>query len=180
MTGSEAGTNRDSTAGEILVAIRRVIRAVDLHSRQLAQSHQLTGPQALLLRELASAGELAPSHIARRISLSQATVTDIVKRLERRGLVSRARDGGDRRRVQIRLTQAGRQLQDRSPPLLQDAFACRFAALDAWERNMLLAAMQRIAQMMDADTHDAVPLLSHEPVDAIAPTSPPSGAGRGR
>ena len=170
----------ESPADEILVAIRRVIRAVDLHSRQLAQSHQLTGPQALVLRELSSAGELAPSDLARRISLSQATVTDIVNRLERRALVSRTRDAVDRRRVLIRLTSSGRAVQGRSPPLLQDTFSHRFAALDSWEQHMLLAAVERIARMMDAESLDAEPLLSSEPVDTDAGSvrSPPPGRRR--
>lgn len=88
----------DALAESMLTAIRRVIRAVDLHSRHLAQSHELTGPQALLLRELAVAGEFAPSDLARRISLSQATITDIVKRLERRKLLSKLQNQNDRRR----------------------------------------------------------------------------------
>lgn len=180
MRSQRPETNREPPAGEILVAIRRVIRAVDLHSKHLAQSHQLTGPQALVLRELAAAGELAPSDLARRISLSQATVTDIVKRLERRGLVTRTQDDGDRRRVLIRLTRSGHQLQDRSPPLLQDTFSSRFAALEQWEQHMLLAAVQRIAALMDAQTLEAEPLLSNDlfstPGPAGEDTEPPGRA----
>jgi DNA-binding MarR family transcriptional regulator len=153
----------------MLIAIRRVIRAVDLHSRHLSQSHDLTGPQALLLRELAAAGELAPSDLARRVSLSQATVTDIVKRLERRQLLSRLQDHSDRRRVRLQLTESGKALQARSPPLLQDTFVNRFAALQAWEQHMLLSTMQRIAALMDAHTLDAEPLLSNEPLDPDVP-----------
>ncbi len=39
---------------DVLIAIRRVIRAVDLHSRKLSQSYGLTGPQALVLKEIDS------------------------------------------------------------------------------------------------------------------------------
>lgn len=37
---------------QVIIALRRVIRAVDLHSRTLAESHGLTGPQALILKGL--------------------------------------------------------------------------------------------------------------------------------
>ena len=40
----------DAMVDQILSALRRVMRAVDLHSRQLVQSHGLTGPQALVLK----------------------------------------------------------------------------------------------------------------------------------
>ena len=43
---------------EILIALRRVIRAIDQHSRNLVTSHGLTGPQALLLTEIVRSGSL--------------------------------------------------------------------------------------------------------------------------
>ena len=59
---------------QVLVALRRVTRAIDLHSKQLVQTHGLTGPQALLLKELLRAEETSVGELARRVSLSQATV----------------------------------------------------------------------------------------------------------
>lgn len=90
---------KPSRCDEVLVALRRVIRAVDLHSRQLVRSHGLTAPQALILKEIVSFGEIAVGEVAQRVSLSQATVTDILNRLEKRALVTRERSSADRRRV---------------------------------------------------------------------------------
>ncbi len=144
----------------MLIALRRVIRAVDLHSRRLVQSHGLTGPQSLILRETILAGGLTAGELARRVSLSQATVTDIVKRLEARRLLRRTRDTVDRRRVLITATGRGEQLQASAPPLLQETFVLRFQSLADWEQNMLLASVQRIAALMDAGDMDAAPLLT--------------------
>ena len=69
-------TKRDLSE-EMLVALRRVMRAVDLHSRSLVQSHGLTGPQAMLLKEADRASSITAGELAKRVSLSQATVTDI-------------------------------------------------------------------------------------------------------
>lgn len=148
-----------SRVDEILVALRRVIRAVDLHSRRLVQSHGLTGPQALILKAVA-AEPLIAGVLAERVSLSQATVTDILNRLEQRGLIKRVRSEQDRRRVIVEATDAGRALVEKSPPLLQERFAKRYEELADWEQTTLLASMQRIAAMMDADDLDAAPLLS--------------------
>lgn len=144
----------------MLVALRRVIRAVDLHSRSLVQSHGLTGPQSLILRDVIGAGGLTPGELARRVSLSQATVTDIVKRLEARGLLQRARDEVDRRRVLITATADGESLHASAPPLLQETFVRRFGALRDWEQSLLLASVQRIAELMDAEDLDASPVLT--------------------
>lgn len=93
-----------SRCDEVLVALRCVIRAVDLHSQQLVRSHGLTVPQALILKEIVSSGETAVGEVAQRVSLSQATVTDILNRLEKRKFVTRERSSADRRRVLVRPT----------------------------------------------------------------------------
>jgi DNA-binding MarR family transcriptional regulator len=154
----------------MLIALRRVIRAVDLHSRSLVQSHGLTGPQSLLLRATIAAGGPTPGELARRLSLSQATVTDIVKRLEARGLLRRRRDEVDRRRVVVTATAEGEALNRSAPPLLQEKFVRRFESLRDWEQTLLVASLQRIAELMDAEDLDAAPMLTSGAVAAPAET----------
>ncbi|MBK1630682.1 hypothetical protein CKO31_07975 [Thiohalocapsa halophila] len=165
--GDGRKSNTDRT-DEVLVALRRVIRAVDLHSRALVRSHGLTAPQALVLKEIAAAGELPVGGVAQRVNLSHATITDIVNRLERRGLVVRARSETDRRRVLVRATPEASQTLKRAPPLLQDAFAARFAKLADWEQTLLLASLQRIAALMDAERLEAAPVLAAGTVEEAA------------
>ena len=153
---------------QVLVALRRVTRAIDLHSRQLVQSHGLTGPQALILKELLRGEETSVGKLAQRVSLSQATVTDILNRLEKRGLVARKRSSLDKRRVLVECTDQAAQLLETSPPLLQERFAARFGALQDWEQTLLLSSLQRIAAMMDAADLDAAPMLASGPVAAPA------------
>lgn len=149
----------------VIIALRRVIRAVDLHSRDLAASHGLTGPQALLMKALQH-GKLSAGELASRVSLSQGTVTDILNRLEKRGTIMRLRDAADRRRVLVELTPRGLALLEESPPLLQEQFIQRFSRLEEWEQTQLLASLQRIASMMDAVDIDASPVLSSGSVRA--------------
>lgn len=150
---------------QILVALRRVTRAVDQYSRQLAQNHGLTGPQAMIMKEIQREAGLTMGELARRVSLSQATVTDVAKRLEARGLLARSRDDSDRRRVTIRLTLAGKQLLEQPLPLLQESFVSRLGELHEWEQTQLLASLQRVAQMMDAEDIDASPVLASGALD---------------
>lgn len=157
--------NSDIT-NDILIALRRVIRAIDQHSRNLVQTHGLTGPQALLLTEIVRSGALTGSELARHASLSQATVTDIVKRLETRGLLERTRDETDRRRQLLKATEQGELLIRQSVPLLQDRFQARLADLKDWEQTQLLASLQRIAEMMNAEDLDAAPMLTSGAITA--------------
>lgn len=157
----------DDISDQVIIALRRVIRAVDLHSRTLVETYGLTGPQALILKAL-QRGSLSAGELANRISLSQGTVTDILNRLEQRDLISRVQDTKDRRRVLVQATATGLALLEQSPPLLQERFAQRFNNLQEWEQSQLLSSLQRIAAMMDAEDIDAAPVLSSGSVRASA------------
>lgn len=148
-------TFSEQLGDDILAALRRIIRAVDLQSRQLVRSHGLTGPQALLLKEVILANELTVGQLAERVCLSQATVTDILLRLERRGLVERQRSSEDKRRVLVHISAAGRQLMKTSLPLLQRSFLDKLNQLQEWEQTQLLASLQRLADMMSEQQFDA-------------------------
>lgn len=156
-----------STENQIIVALRRISRAIDLHSRALLQEHGLTAPQLAALRAVGELQPLSVSTVARAIHLSMATVTGIFNRLESRGLVTRFKDGPDRRSVALQLTEAGAKLLESAPSLLQDRFRCELAKLKQWEQTQLLASLQRIASMMDAEGIEAAPVLGPGVVTAL-------------
>jgi DNA-binding MarR family transcriptional regulator len=147
----------------VLIALRRVIRATDLHSRNLIKTAGLTGPQLLLLRSIRDNGDHTIGELSSQISLSQATVTTILDRLERRGLVYRLRSTTDKRKVHVHLTPAGIATLDKAPMPLQESFVRRFEQLHEWEQSAILSSLQRVATMMDAETIDFEPLLDLEP-----------------
>jgi DNA-binding MarR family transcriptional regulator len=61
----------------------------------------LTAPQVGLLRELVAGGGLSLKELSARLGLAHSTVSGIVDRLERRGLVRREPDARDRRSTRI-------------------------------------------------------------------------------
>lgn len=154
----------DESKEQILIALRRIVRAIDLHSRQLVQQYGLTGPQIVLLRELVRHGEMHVAELAQSIALSHATVTDILNRLEGRGLVTRTRSTTDRRRIQVMPTAQAVAMVEKSPPPLQEQFASQLANLEAWELTQILTVLQRIAAMMNARQVDAAPHLVSGPI----------------
>jgi len=144
---------------QVLVAIRRVIRATDLHSKKITRHAGLTSSQLVLLKSIEAQGDATAGEMAQRISLSQATVTTILDRLQSKGLVLRERDKEDKRRVYVHLTDAGRSTLASAPQPLQETFIRQFEQLEEWEQTMILASLQRVAQMMDATHLDASPML---------------------
>lgn len=155
-------SNDSDICDEVLISLRRVMRAVDIHSRSLISTHSLTGPQALILKEISKAHVLTAGEIAKRVTLSQATITDIINRLEKRELVTKSRSDGDRRKIHISATPKAIVLLQKSPPLLQERFVSRFKNLQAWEQSQLLSSLQRIAEMMDAENLDLTTPLTNQ------------------
>lgn len=144
---------------EVLIALRRVIRATDLHSKYLAKTTGLTAPQILLLQTLRDKGQITIGELAQEVSLSQATVTTILDRLEKREMVYRQRSQTDKRKVHAFLTDNAQEILKNAPIPLQEQFTRQFSDLQEWEQTMIISALKRVAQMMDAQHIDASPVL---------------------
>ena len=156
--------NRSNTA---LVALRRILRVTELNSRNLARQSELTASQLLLLKHVDQHGQALPSTIAKAIELKQATITVLINKLEEDGLVTRSRDTEDRRRVWVRLTDAGREVLERSPDLLQSRFQNGFDRLEEWEQSMIITTLERIASLLDAEDVEAAPVLDVGDLDRL-------------
>lgn len=161
---------------QVLTALRRVIRATDLHSKRLAKESGLTAPQILLLQAIRKFEGAAIGQLANEVSLSQATVTTILDRLEKRGHIERARSTVDKRKVHVHLTDSGIEVLRDAPTPLQEQFARQFNDLQDWEQTHIIGALQRVAYMMDAQHIDASPVLDvgtlDRPSDSLASVKP--------
>lgn len=146
---------------DVLVALRRIVRSIDLHSKKLVQSHHLTIPQVVLLREIQRHTRLPLGDLAKLASLSNATVTGIIDRLESRNLVQRVRGKKDRRQIFVEITEEGSQAVQSMPPLLQENFVRQVQELQKWEQAQILSSLERIASIMNADKIEAEPILAH-------------------
>ncbi|MGH0029643.1 MAG: MarR family winged helix-turn-helix transcriptional regulator [Myxococcota bacterium] len=159
---------------EIVSALRRIVRAIDLHSRRMVDECGLTGPQIVVLREASRLSGSSISALARAANLGQPTVSGILDRLEAQGLVRRKRSKEDRRSVFVAVTPKGARVLKNAPSLLQDRFRSELSRLEEWERTQILALLQRLGSMMDAEAIDAAPMLETGTL-----TSPRKGAEEG-
>jgi len=155
---------------ELLIALRKVIRAIYLHSRHLNKTSGLTSPQLLIMQEIDKKSGVNSSKIAKNVNLSAATVTNILDRLENKDLILRVRNTQDKRKVGLFLTENGKTLLLNAPQPLQDHFIENYTNLAEWEQSQLLSSMERIAVMMDANEIDAAPLLELNAMSASSIT----------
>jgi DNA-binding MarR family transcriptional regulator len=161
----------------VLATIRQISRAIGLRSRQLAKTVGLTVPQLVVLKEVTENDETAIGHVAEQVSLSQATVTTIVDRLELQGMVSRRRDTVDRRKVLIAASEAGKAIVAKNPTILQEEFTEAFQKLESWEQTQILSSLQRVSAMMNAQQMPTALVVPDEswhgaevPPERVSPT----------
>ncbi|MGB8621655.1 MAG: MarR family transcriptional regulator [Paracoccaceae bacterium] len=142
-----------------LIALRRILRATELYGRELAKSAGLTAVQIRVLQIVAENGTSTPKALSTRMGVSQATITTLIDRLVAKGLVERQRSEADRRQTNIFLTEEGRAAIERAPDPLQDRYVDEFDALPDWEQAMIVAALERVASLLNAGNMDAAPVL---------------------
>lgn len=155
---------------ELLIALRKVIRAIGLHSKHLNKTSGLTSPQLIIMQEIDKASGVNSSQVAKNVNLSPATVTNIIDRLESKNLVSRVRNTDDKRKVSLYLTDNGKAILLHAPQPLQEHFIENFSSLAQWEQSQLLSSVERLADMMNANELDAAPLLELNAMSASSIT----------
>ncbi len=148
-----------------LVALRKILRATEINARALAREAGLTPSQHIILQLIDSLDAPTPSAVAKEASITQATVTSLIDKLERQGFVERRRDDVDKRRVIVDITERGARALREAPDILQDRFQGRFRELNDWEQSMIITVLERIASILDAEEIDAAPVLDVGAID---------------
>jgi MarR family transcriptional regulator for hemolysin len=97
-----------------------------------------------LIAAIAREGLHSQTALAARVGMDPAGTSRALDQLERRGLVKRERDGGDRRRVCVVLTPKGRRWFDRVRVVVMGAIAPLFEGLSASDAARLEDLLSRI------------------------------------
>jgi DNA-binding MarR family transcriptional regulator len=144
----------------ILAALRRIVHAIDLHSRRLLSQCEVTAPQLVCLHVLASDGPLTSRALAGKVHVDPSTLVGILDRLEAKGLVFRRRNSEDRRAVYAELTPAGAEFVAAAPSPLQAALVGRLKQLSRSQQRRLAASLEEVVSLMQADVLAEVPVLA--------------------
>lgn len=142
-----------------LVLLRQIIRSTDMQVKEISSKTGLTPPQLLVMQALRDNMRLTSGELAKEVVLTQATVTSILDRLEKKELATRERCTNDKRKVWVSLTDEGLDLMKGAPTTQQDIFVRHFDDIQDWEQSMVVASLERIAFMLNAKHLNAAPVL---------------------
>jgi DNA-binding MarR family transcriptional regulator len=139
------------TAGKVLRQFRVVFNAVKTHLQQVEKAVGIGGAQVWALGIIATRPGVGVSELAQAMDIHQSTASNLVKSLIGRELALAAKDGFDRRTVQLRVTPAGRRLLRNAPVPLAGGLPQALARLDQATLARLEQDLSLLIAELDTD-----------------------------
>lgn len=139
------GANTSGATRDVLDAVRRIVQALHQSSRSAEQQHGVSGAQLFVLQRLSESPAASLNELAARTHTHQSSVSVVVGKLVRRGLVRRSKAGDDGRRLELSLTPAGHRLVRRAPHAAQDRLIAAVNKLPLPRRAVLADALNDLA-----------------------------------
>ncbi|MGW1777708.1 MarR family winged helix-turn-helix transcriptional regulator [Streptomyces sp. NPDC002143] len=124
----------------------------------------------LMLRRQGPPYESSPSHLADLLGLTRGALSARLGPIEDAGLIVRTHESGDRRRVRVRLTDAGRAAFERHAASEEAGESALLSALSAAERETLADLLRRLVLAAETGPDATAP----------APPAPRSSRSAGR
>ncbi|RKX74149.1 MAG: MarR family transcriptional regulator [Spirochaetes bacterium] len=141
----------DPTIIYITKCLRQIAHELSKHSKYIQENYNITVPQLVCLREIYERGPISLSDLTKSIFLNNSTVTGIVDRLEKQGLVRRTRTSRDRRQIHIEITDAGTTFLGNAPPPIQQNFIDGLNGLNEEEVKTILWAIEKLVDLITTD-----------------------------
>ena len=147
---------------DILIKIRKIVRSVDIESKKIQKEYGVSIPQVLCLNFLHETVnyQATQGEIKKFLNLNSSTVSGIVNRLEKKGLIARLPKSGDKRVVNIALTSAGDKLLGSIPSLLHEQLSEKLQKLDDSEIKKVEESLKTLVQLLEIEQVEASPLIT--------------------
>ena len=135
-------TESELLAGRVMDGLRRIVHALHVGTRASERAVGLSGAQLFVLRQLYAESGQSLGDLARRTRTTQSSVSEVVARLVKRGLVAREPSTQDRRRAVLTLTPDGAALAAAGPVTVQDRLVAGFGNLELPAQRALASSIE--------------------------------------
>jgi MarR family 2-MHQ and catechol resistance regulon transcriptional repressor len=142
------------------VKLMRAARAVTACLERRLAAEGLTGTQLGVLEVILHKGPLTHRELGRKLLISAGNMTEVIDKLEARGLVRRMRDVADRRQVQVELTARGRALITKVFPRHAANIARAMRGLDKNQLRRLGNLLRTLGMTAARNDAEAPPLAT--------------------
>lgn len=124
-------------------AVRSIVRALRINTRAIELKMGISLAQLFVLQQLAERPASSLNELADRTATHQSSVSVVVRRLVERGLVSRTAAATDKRRIEIEVTPAGRDLLAGAPMTIQTQLMQALNRMSGDEQATLADLLER-------------------------------------
>jgi MarR family transcriptional regulator, lower aerobic nicotinate degradation pathway regulator len=135
----------------IMDDLRHIVRSLRVSARAAEKVTTLSGAQVFVLQCLTEAKATSLAELASRTATDQSSVSVVVSRLVERALVRRVPSTEDARRVEIRVTAAGRALLRRSPEMSQTHLIEAIRRLPRASQRSFARTLHELVSAMELD-----------------------------
>ena len=136
-------------SGELAHELRPLVFRLYYVVRRLTPQHQLTLTQGSVLNELVKGGPRRMSALAELEGVRQPSMTEIVRRLTRLGLVTRTPDPADRRAQLVTATEDGKRYLTELIEAREEFLRERLTELDPDEREAIAVALPALRRLVE-------------------------------
>lgn len=152
----------DST--DILINIRKIVRSINLESKRIQKDYGVSIPQVLCLKYLQDSPNFQANQgdIKSFLQLNPSTVSGIIQRLEKKGLIARLPKTGDKRITNVVLTAVGEKLLHEIPPLLHDRLNIKLHKLDEADIASIEHVLENLVNMLQITEVEAGPVITND------------------
>ena len=149
---------------DILIKIRKIVRSVDIESKKIQKEYGVSIPQVLCLGFLHESANYQSTQVEIKnfLNLNSSTVSGIINRLEKKGLLARLPKSGDKRVVNIALTSSGDKLLSTMPSLLHEQLSRNLQKLDEKEFKKVEESLDTLITLLEIEQIEASPLITLE------------------
>lgn len=152
---------RESPSTIAMDGLRRIVRALRQADAQSRGCGGIPSAQLFVLRQLRSKPALSIGELSRATLTSQSSVSEVVSRLEARGLLRRSKARGDNRRAELSVTAAGQNILEESSEPFQERLVSALSEISPEDQQALAKGMSE--WLRKAGISDAPPTMFFEP-----------------
>lgn len=146
-------------AVRVLRQFRVVFNAVKTHFRQIEKTAGIGGAQVWALSVIQARPGICLNGLADAMDVHQSTVSNLVKTLITRNLISSEKDQDDRRAVRLFLADAGREILEKAPGPFSGVLPTALNKLDIDTLICLEQDLRQLIEVLQADESGAnIPL----------------------
>ena len=149
---------------DILIKLRKIVRSVNLESKRVEKEQGVSIPQLLCLQFLAEQEDYKTNAVKLKafLNLNASTISGILRRLEKKGLVAKLPKASDKRVTLISLTANGMELLQSAPITFQQKLSEKLQALPPEKLQTIIDGIDILTNIMEVDEVDASPIITSE------------------